>query len=137
MSEEGKKKPRRKILFRKMTWVLILWSALILVWVVSAAGSTWDDVDDCVAEGILTRQECQDSIDAGTGIGIFLVLIFGFVGFVVLGMVWFMTRPKDDDATRELAREMRLAREAREREEEKGFAAAGEGVHEPGPDRSS
>lgn len=110
-------KKRRKLLVRKMTWVLILWSLLILVWIVSAAGSTGDDVEECVAEGFLTRQECQDSIDAGTGLGVFFVLIFGFIGFIVLGMVWFMTRPKTDDGALELAREMRLAREAREAQE--------------------
>lgn len=122
MIEEGKKKPRRKLIFRKMTWVLIIWTVLILVWVFAAAASTDESVADCVADsgGLLTEQDCQDAADAGAGIGIFLILLFGFVGFITLGLVWFMSRPKDDDATRELAREMRLAREAREREQAAG-----------------
>lgn len=109
---EGKK--RRKILFRKMTWALIVWTVLIVVWVVSAGASTGESVDECLADGFLTRAECQEAVDAGTGIGVFLIVVFGALVFLVLAAVWFMTRPRDD-ATRELAREMRLAREERER----------------------
>jgi hypothetical protein len=98
-----------------MTWVLLAWTALIVVWVVSAGASSGESVDDCVAEGVLTRQECQDATDVGTGIGVFLILVFGAIIFMVLALVWFMTRPKNDRDAAALAEEMRLAREERER----------------------
>lgn len=100
--------------WRKMTWILLAWTTLIVVWIISAAGSTGSSVDDCVADGILTRQECQDATDTGAGIAVFLIVLFGAVVFLVLAAVWFMTRPKDKGAA-ELAEEMRLAREERER----------------------
>lgn len=102
--------------FRKMTWALLVWTALIVVWVIAAAAGSGESVDECVAEGILTRQECQDATDVGTGIGVFLILLFGAVVFVVLSLVWFMSRPKDKDGVAALAEEMRLQREERERE---------------------
>lgn len=105
--------------WRKMTWVLVAWTVLIAVWVFSAGASSGDTVDECVAEGILTRQECQDATDVGTGLGVFLILVFGAIVFMALGLVWFMTRPKDKGAA-QLAEEMRLAREERERERAAG-----------------
>jgi hypothetical protein len=33
----------------------------------------------------------------GTGIGIALVFLLWFLGFVVLSLVWFMTRPRGRD----------------------------------------
>lgn len=103
--------------WRKMTWTILAWNALILVWIVSAAGGSGESVDECVADsgGILTRRDCQEAVDAGTGIGVFLILVLWALVFVVLALVWFMTRPRSDGAA-ELAREMRLAREAQEAE---------------------
>lgn len=75
--------------WRKMTWVLIIWSALILVWAVAGGGSAANDCADEVGE--TARSACE----AGTGIGILLVLLIGFFGFVFLGLIWFMTRPKN------------------------------------------
>jgi hypothetical protein len=97
-----------------MTWVLLAWTALIVVWIVSAGASNSGAVDDCFAEGVLSRQACQDATDAGTGIGVFLIVVFGAIIFMALALVWFMTRPKDKGAAA-LAEEMRLAREERER----------------------
>lgn len=31
----------------------------------------------------------------GTGLGVALVIIIGFMGFIVLSLIWFMTGPKD------------------------------------------
>jgi hypothetical protein len=47
-----------------------------------------------VAEGVLSRADCQSAVDAGTGIGIFLILFIGFVGFVFFALIWLMSRPK-------------------------------------------
>jgi len=37
---------------------------------------------------------CQDARDVGTSIGVGLVLTLFVVGFVILSLIWFMTRPK-------------------------------------------
>lgn len=73
---------------RKMTWVLIAWCALILVWAI-AGGSSANE--DCRAEA--TSQFARDACDAGTGLGVAMVLFIGFIGFVFLSIIWFMTRP--------------------------------------------
>lgn len=74
--------------WRKMTWVILIWCALILVWAI-AGGSSANS--DCV--GNASDQLTQDACDAGTGIGVAIVLFIGFVGFVFLSLIWFMTRP--------------------------------------------
>ena len=39
-------------------------------------------------------QLCQDASDVGTGIGVGLVVTLFVVGFVILSLIWLMTRPK-------------------------------------------
>lgn len=86
--------------WRKMTWVLIVWCALIVIWAI-AGGSSSDhqDVAQCVqqAAGFLSNQSCQNAADAGKGIGVALILLIGFVGFVFFSLIWFMSRPKTRD----------------------------------------
>jgi hypothetical protein len=72
--------------WRKMTWAIIVWCVLILVWMVGGAAS-----NECGQERTdLNQSACE----AGTGIGVALVGFLGFLGFVFLSLIWFMTRPK-------------------------------------------
>lgn len=72
--------------FRKMTWALLIWSGLIIAWMVAGGAAS-----DCLAEpDQLSREACE----AGTGIGVALIALIGFFGFVPLSIIWFMTRPK-------------------------------------------
>jgi hypothetical protein len=66
-----------------MTWVLIVWCVAILVWAVSGASTA----SQCTGT---YANACQ----AGTGIGVAIILLIGFVGFVFFSLIWFMTRPK-------------------------------------------
>jgi hypothetical protein len=68
-----------------MTWVLILWSALIVVWIAAGASST-----HC-------NGTYGSACNAGKGIGVGIILVFGFLGFIVLSLIWFMTRPRTRD----------------------------------------
>lgn len=70
--------------WRKMTWVLIAWVVLILIWMIASGSSA-----DCANEA--QREACE----VGTGIGVALVALIGFFGFVFLALIWFMTRPKN------------------------------------------
>jgi hypothetical protein len=81
--------------WRKMTWVLIGWSTLIVVGSVMASGHTVER----------TTAECQSTLGAvgpcqevasATGAAQFEHLMkIGIVGFAVLSLVWFMTRQQD------------------------------------------
>jgi hypothetical protein len=43
---------------------------------------------------VLSAQEVQNACDTGAGIGIALILLIGFFGFVFLSLIWFMTRTR-------------------------------------------
>jgi hypothetical protein len=70
---------------RKMSWALIVWSALCLVWIITGASSS-----NCAGD-----QYSQAGCQAGTAIGVGLIIGLWFLGFVVLSLIWFMSRPKD------------------------------------------
>jgi hypothetical protein len=77
---------------RKMTVVLILWCALIVIWAATAASNS----NDCVtrAHGQFanaTRAGCQ----VGGGVSVAIILGIGFFGFVFLALIWFMTKPRE------------------------------------------
>lgn len=69
-----------------MTWALIFWSVLTVFWITAGLAGT-----DCGEE---TSEAAKAGCEAGTGIGVAFVLFVGFLGFVVLSLIWFMTRPK-------------------------------------------
>jgi hypothetical protein len=72
--------------WRKATWALVSWCALILAWTIGGGASA-----DCGSESTdLNQSACE----AGTGIGIVIILILGFFGFVFLSFIWLMSRPK-------------------------------------------
>jgi hypothetical protein len=83
--------------WRKMTWVLLIWSAVFGFWMV--AGTAERPSKDCAADssvidGTLTLSQCQAASDVGTGIGVVLIGMLWFVGFLVLALVWLMSRPR-------------------------------------------
>lgn len=70
--------------WRKSTWALLLWCALIIVWVFAGVAAS-----NCESE------QYSEACEAGAGIGVLLVLFIGFVGFLFFSIIWFMTRPKN------------------------------------------
>lgn len=72
--------------WRRMTWVLIVWCAIILIWAIAGGAS-----NNCVHQTYKTA--CQ----AGTGIGVAIILLIGFFGFVFFSLIWFMSRPRSRD----------------------------------------
>lgn len=91
---------KRILRLRKMTWVLLIWTVLMFAWMIGGASSASSQArEDCrndpaVVEGILSEQACIDASDVGTGIGVTLIFFLWFIGFVVLGLIWLMTRPR-------------------------------------------
>jgi amino acid transporter len=78
-----------------MTWVVVGWCVLILVWAI-AGGASNNATAYCEAHpsAYLSLKACEDARNAGTGIGIALILLIGFFGFVFFSFIWLMTRPK-------------------------------------------
>jgi len=72
--------------WRKATWALLVWSALILLWIFSGLLNT-----DCGNEA---KYGDSTACGVGAGLAIFLILGVGFFGFVFLPLIWFMSRPK-------------------------------------------
>jgi hypothetical protein len=77
--------------WRKMTWAIVLW-------IVLGVAST-DNAGHCAREAhpFLSQRACTDAANAGTGIGVALLVFLWFLGFVILSLVWLMTRPKGRD----------------------------------------
>jgi hypothetical protein len=80
--------------WRKMTWVLLIWVALIVVWIASASGNVSDACDTPEERGVLTQEQCEAAAEVGTGLGLVGVFFIGFIGFIILGLIWIMSRPK-------------------------------------------
>lgn len=82
--------------WRKMTWALVIFSALMLVWAIAGGAAAQDEgaIRDCMEGGILSRADCEDLQDAGTGLGVAFIFILWFIGFLILSLVWLMSRPK-------------------------------------------
>ena len=69
---------------RKTSWALIIWTVLFAIWIiVGTAGN------DCANQA--TQLE-SDACAAGTGIGVALIFVLWFIGFIALSLVWLMTR---------------------------------------------
>lgn len=75
---------------RKTSWALIAWTALFVVWIVAAIAG-----NDCASQAgdeFISDQTARDACAVGTGIGVALIFFLWFIGFIVLSIVWFLTR---------------------------------------------
>jgi hypothetical protein len=80
-----------------MTWVLILWCGAILAWAIAGGASAAHQCAQQTGDQFLSANAAQQACDAGTGIGLAVILGIGFFGFVFLSMIWFMTKPRGRD----------------------------------------
>ncbi|MDQ6807514.1 MAG: zinc ribbon domain-containing protein [Actinomycetota bacterium] len=83
--------------WRKMTWVLVIWSALILVWAIAGGSSAANDCANQTGSQFLSAHDAQQACNAGAGIGVAAILGIGFFGFVFLALIWLMTRSRGRD----------------------------------------
>lgn len=75
--------------WRKMTWAIWIVNALFLIWII--AGISSRPSTDCAPGDEL----CVNARDAGTGIGVALIILLWFFVFVVMAIIWFMTRRRN------------------------------------------
>src|SRR5215211_5225904 len=89
--------------WRKMTWTILVFTGIMFAWMIGGASSGASSAaaacakDSAVTSGILTKQQCIDASNVGTGIGVTLIFLLWFLGFIVLSLVWLMSRPKRRD----------------------------------------
>jgi hypothetical protein len=83
--------------WRKMTWALIIWCAVILIWAIAGGTNAANNCAHQTGDQYLSTHAAQTACNAGAGIGVAAVLAIGFFGFVFLSLIWFMTRPKGRD----------------------------------------
>lgn len=79
--------------WRKATWALVLFSVLMLVWIVGGVSSVSDNCDGLSGTDLTA---CQAGTAIGGGLGVTFLIIIWFIGFLVLGLIWLMSRPKDN-----------------------------------------
>lgn len=79
--------PHKKHKVRKMTLALWAWTIGCVVWAVAGGSST-----NCAQYG---DPNYQTGCQAGTAIGVGLIIGLWFIVFVVLSLIWFMTKPND------------------------------------------
>lgn len=78
--------------WRKTTWALIVWTAVFGLWAASGIGALGESCAGLTGDD---RSICEAGTAIGGGIGLTLIAGLWFVGFVVLAIIWFMTRPRE------------------------------------------
>ncbi len=83
--------------WRKMTWVLITWSAFILVLAVATAGSAdTTTTSSCQSSTLGYGGSLCGQVGSQNAAAQFEhVMKIGVVGFAILSIIWFMSRPQD------------------------------------------
>lgn len=79
--------------WRKATWALLIWNVLMIVWVVGGVSSVGDS---CAGETGDALAACQAGSAIGAGLGVSVLIFIWFIGFIVLGLIWLMSRPKEN-----------------------------------------
>jgi hypothetical protein len=64
-------------------------------WIIGGSVSAHSSaVNSCRHDHVLAYKTCMDASNTGSVIGVGLLIVLFFIGFVVLSLIWFMTRPK-------------------------------------------
>ena len=85
--------------WRKMTWLLVVWTVGMGAWLVVGAATASNVALDCatdaagVAVTALTRQECIATAGMGGGSRAAVIGSLWLLGLVALAAIWFMSRP--------------------------------------------
>lgn len=79
-------KPKKKR--RIFLWFFLAVQVLFLIWIITGA-SSGGTATDC---GTLDQKTCQDAQDVGTGIGVFLIVIFWMIVDFFLAVIYGVYR---------------------------------------------
>jgi hypothetical protein len=75
--------------WRKMTWLILIFTGIMIVW--AYAGTRGEECSQ-YAVGTSDRDFCDAGETIGTGIGVSLLFCIWFIGFIILSVIWFMSR---------------------------------------------
>lgn len=75
--------------WRKATWALVIWNVLMVLWLATG----WIAVGDLGPAGS-DAEAAGRAIGAGLATG--MIVLIWFIGFIVFGLIWLMSRPKDN-----------------------------------------
>jgi len=76
----GKKKKKKKRIF---LWFFLAIQAIFIYWVIGGAHAASTSTRDC---GSLSAKACQQAADAGTGVGVFLIIFLWVLVDIILGI---------------------------------------------------
>lgn len=77
--------------WRILTYVILAFNLLMLIWVIGGAAGSSGDATDC---GSLDQETCNAAEDIGTGIGVILLIVLWALGDIILGVIWLITNKK-------------------------------------------
>jgi ribosomal protein L37AE/L43A len=76
--------------WRKATWAVVIWTVLMATWIASGVSAT---SSNCTGKTGNDLAVCQTGTAVGAGIGVTLIFLIWFIGFVVFSLIWLMSRP--------------------------------------------
>jgi hypothetical protein len=77
-----------------MTWVLIIFTVIMFAWMIGGGIDAGNECNDVSGQ---YQDAKQAGCEAGTAIGIGALFGIWVFGFIILSLVWFMTRPRGRD----------------------------------------
>lgn len=106
--------------WRKATWAIVIWTVLMALWVVTGVGSV---SNNCAGQAGDQLAACQAGTAIGGGIAVTFLIMLWFIGFVVLALIWFMSRAKENVAVFGPAGQQVMVseKEAKKRVEKQGW----------------
>ena len=76
--------------WRKTTWALVIWTVFMVLWLASTLRGEFN----CDRETGAARAVCDAGASIGMTYGASLVGVVWFIGFIAIGLIWMVSRPK-------------------------------------------
>lgn len=80
-------KPKKKK--RIFMWFFLAVQVLFIVWIIAGANSANGNPSDCSGLDVKT---CNDASDAGTAIGVALIIVLWAIVDIILGVTWAVVK---------------------------------------------
>ncbi|WP_411104171.1 hypothetical protein [Streptomyces sp. cmx-4-9] len=90
----ARKRRLRRPHWRLLTWVVLLFNAVMLLWLVVGLAGASDAGEECRDETADLSEACRLGNDIGTALGAGLIIFLWMAGAVILGVVWLVTNSR-------------------------------------------